>query len=622
MVIFASVKIHERSLIEEAEANLLQVATVFQANLDVILDTRRHALHNMADNLQRWTTNDHPSLADDAALRELFDHVWVVNRRGRVVDEWPRLGAVREGLTVEHTEMFERVRAGEPFILTRPELSYYNNEYVVHGVVPMYSLAGDFLGAVVGILSLRNNVVLNRIVTARIGEHGYVAISDQEGYLVGHPDRTLLGRRLAAKQSAFLTESLAAGWQGITHTKNVYGNDVLQAIVPLEFGHWVVSAQLSLDEALSPARVVRTVQWVLGGVALFITLALLSLIMRSYLRPIFRLQEEVSAVHKGRLKRLSEPRMYELKQLVYRFNNLLQKNTSTAESLRQRQAYLDQILSTSAAGLFMADQQGQIQYVNERMEEMTGYAARDLIKNGFSKQLHEADRLVFLEKIDQAIQQQTSTKMEFQLHHNDGRLVWLRVETSPVMLEAQCVGHVGTVTDISTQRAKLEELRHAASQDVLTGVLNRRGIEAELELAFNQSQREDAPFIVLMIDLDNFKRVNDTHGHAYGDHVLAEIARLMRNFTRDTDKLGRLGGDEFIIALPKCPLHRAQQLADGLIRGVLKQAEMDTSKQHVSLSIGICQREARDGSYIDLLARADNAAYAAKNAGGNQWQLG
>lgn len=616
MVILVSVEIHERSLIEEAEVNLLQVATVFQANLDIILDTRRHALHNMADNLQRWPTNEHPSLADDAALRELFDHIWVVNRRGRVVDEWPQLGAVREGLDIEHTDMFERVRQGEPFHLTRPQLSYYNNEHVVHALVPMYNQNSEFLGAVVGILSLRNNDVLKRIVTTRIGEHGYVAISDQEGYVIGHPDRTFLGRQLVAEQSSHLIRS-----RGIAHASNVYGDEVLQAIVPLESGHWIVAAQISLNEALQPAKVVRNVQWVLGSVALAITLILLSLIMRSYLRPISRLKEEVSAVHRGQLERLSEPRMYELKQLVYRFNNLLEKNASTAESLRQRQAYLDQILATSAAGLFMADQQGQIHYVNERMEGMTGYAARDLIKNGFSKQLNEADRAVFIDKVKQTIEQQTSTKMEFQLHHNDGRLVWLGVEISPVMLEEKCVGHVGTVTDISTQRAKLEELRQAASQDVLTGVLNRRGIEAELEQMFNQSKREEFPLIILMIDLDNFKRVNDTHGHAYGDHVLAEIARLMRNFTRVSDKLGRLGGDEFIIALPHCPLHRAQQLADGLIRGVVKQAESDTSKQHVSLSIGICQRESSDRSYIDLMGRADSAAYAAKNAGGNQWKL-
>ena len=622
MVIFVSVQVHERSLIEKAEVNLLQVATVFQANLDIILDTRREALHNMAENLQRWTSNEHPSLADDAALRELFDHIWVVNRSGRVVDEWPRLGAVREGLTIEHTDMFAQVRDGQPFYLTRPQLSYYNNEHVVHATVPMYTLDGDFLGAVVGILSLRNNEVLNRIVTTRIGGYGYVAISDRGGYIVGHPDRTFLGRQLVASQSPYLKKALEEGWQGITRSSNVYGDEILQAIVPLQSGHWVVGVQISLDEALQPARVVRNVQWILGGVAMVVTLTILSLIMRSYLRPIVRLKQEVSAVYKGRLKRLSEPRMYELKQLVYRFNNLLEKNASTAESLRQRQAYLDQILATSAAGLFMADKQGQIQYVNERMVQMTGYAAHDLIKNGFSKQLSEADRTRFVTQVNHAIAQQSSTKTEFQLHHNDGRLIWLRVETSPVMLEDECVGHVGTVTDISTQRAKLEELHHAASQDVLTGVLNRRGIEAELELVFLQSQRENFPLIVLMIDLDNFKRVNDTHGHAYGDRVLAEIARLMRNFTRDTDKLGRLGGDEFVIALPNCPMHRAQQLADGLIRGVLKQAEMDTSKQHVSLSIGICQRISSDETYVDLLARADSAAYAAKDAGGNQWILG
>ena len=621
VLILVSVQIHERSLIVEAEANLTQVAKVFQASLDVILSTRRQALHNMADNLQRWTTNEHPSLHDDAALRELFDHLWVVNVHGRVVDEWPRLGAVREGLNLSDTPIFTRVKAGEAFVITPPQPSYYNNEHVIHAVVPMFNIDQQFYGAVVGIFSLRNNDVLNRIVTTRIGEHGYVAITDLDGYIIGHPDRAFIGRQLVKDNSPLLYMGIDQGWQGIGRAPDVYGGEVLQAIQPLNFGHWLVSAQVSLAEALEPARVVRNAQWLLGGLALALTLLILPFILRSYLRPISRLREEVMGVHQGNLKCLSEPHIYELKQLVFRFNSLLDKNAATEANLRQRQAYLDQILATSSAGLFMANAQGKIQYVNQRMVDMTGYAATELIENGFVKHVCDTHRESFIAKVQHSIAQILPCKVELPLRHNGEGLVWLRIETTPVLVEEQCVGHVGTVTDVTSARKKLEELRNAASQDILTGVLNRRGIETELEKIFKASTEDDTPLIALMIDLDNFKRVNDSHGHAYGDYVLTEIGRLMRSFTRDTDALGRIGGDEFVIVLPNCPLSRAEQLAEGLIRSVAKQASSDPSKQYVSLSIGISQRQAQDRSYTDVLSRADSAAYQAKHAGGNQWQL-
>lgn len=619
-LIMVSVNIQQRTLIDEAEQNLDRVASAFQTNLDVILNTRQQGLVNLADNLQRWG-EDHPSLADEAGLRQLFDHVWVVNRAGVVIDEWPRLGAAQERLNLSQNSMFQSLLDGNNFILTAPQPSYYNNEMVVHASVPVFDSDGSFLGAVVGVFSLRNNEVLNRIVTTRIGDSGHVAIVDHEGYVVGHPDRLLLGSQLSESQAPLVFSAIQSGWQGVEQTVGINGEAILQAVKPVATGKWIVVAQVSLREAMRPVRFVRNVQWVLGFVALVVTLGLLSVIVHAYLRPLTRLQDEVAAVQRGHQEHLTEPGILELRNLVYRFNNLLAQNAASKQSLQRRQAYLDQILATSSAGLFMANRKGQIEYVNQRMVDMTGYDTKDLIKNGFVKQLNEQHRAHFTSKVKQAIDDVATATVEVQLRHNDGKLVWLRIETSPVLLNKQCVGHVGTVTDITSEREKIDALRHAALQDTLTGLLNRRGLEKAMHESFQHSVESQQPLVLVMIDLDNFKQVNDTHGHAFGDRVLSDVAQVMRSFTRESDVIGRLGGDEFVVMLPGCTLERAQQVADGLIRAVAKLGERNQEAQNVQLSVGICQRLATDDNYAELLTRADHAAYEAKRAGGSRWVL-
>lgn len=619
LVMVVSAQIQERTLLQEAERNLEQVSEVFQASLDVILNTRRQALLNLADNLQRWSTNDHPSLADEAALRQLFDHLWVVDRRGNVVDEWPRLGALREQLNISERSMFQRVRDGETFVLTEPQVSYYNNEHVVYAVVPVFDTDDSFLAAVVGIFSLRNNEVLNRVVTTRIGKSGYVAIADENGYIVGHPDRKLLGMRLTEQDSPQLFKSINTQWQGVGIAPGIHDASMLQAIKPLNTGYWFVGAQLDLREAMQPVRLLRNVQWLLGFFALVIALFMLSLILHSYLKPLSKLQDEVEAIQNKRRQTLTEPGIQELRQLVFKFNSLLATNATNEAALQQRQAYLHQILETSSVGLFMADSKGRIEYVNHRMVEMTGYAASDLISHGFVKQLNEPDRIRYIETVREALHDQVPVKIEVQLYHSDGNLVWLSIETSPVSVHGQCLGHVGTVTDITQQRIAIAELKNAALHDTLTGLLNRRGIEKGMSDSFNACIASKEPFVLLMIDLDNFKQLNDANGHAYGDRVLVNVAKLMRSITRDTDKLGRLGGDEFVIALPACPERRAEQMAEALIRSATRLTPDNKTSIALSFSIGISSRKDTDLTYQSVLERADKAAYEVKRAGGGHW---
>ncbi|MCC5880104.1 MAG: diguanylate cyclase [Idiomarina sp.] len=619
ILISVSVKIQERILVEEAERKLEQTADVIQVTLDVLLNTRQQSLLNLAENLQRWDQVQHPTLADDAALKQLFDHLWVINVNGDVVDEWPSLGAVREHLNVSQQSMFTKVKNGSPFVLTAPQPSYYNNEPVVHAVVPMFEHDGSFLGAVVGAFSLHNNIVLNQIVTTRIGRSGYVAIADNQGYLVGHPDRRLIGLRLGPDQSPLLHRAIDHGWEGVGRTPGAQGDEMIQAVRPLRSGHWIVGVQMSVNEAMEPAHQVRNIQWALGGAALLVSLILLSIILNSYLGPLRRLKDEVEAIQTGKQKQLTEPGINELRQLVYRFNNLLAQNETTQQTLRQRQAYLDQILATSSVGLFMADTQGRIQYVNQRLTEITGYSAEELKRDGFVKQLTAAQRSNFVAQMRHALEFEISVSIEIQLRHHEGNLVWLRIETSPVKVESKCIGHVGTITDTTSQRATIDELHHAAHEDTLTGVLNRRGIEKVMSSAFERARKHEQSLLVVALDLDNFKQVNDTFGHAYGDYVLVEVAKLMGRFTRDSDFVGRIGGDEFIIGLPNCPLERGERMAEELIRGMQSLKTPQQEPAGVSVSIGISAINKDDQNYLAIIKRADHAAYEAKRMGRNRY---
>jgi diguanylate cyclase (GGDEF)-like protein len=164
------------------------------------------------------------------------------------------------------------------------------------------------------------------------------------------------------------------------------------------------------------------------------------------------------------------------------------------------------------------------------------------------------------------------------------------------------------------------ELQRLASTDSLTGVYTRRRL---LELAGDASyrfRRYGRPFSVMVMDLDGFKRVNDTFGHHQGDAVLVEFAQAVLDEKRETDSLGRMGGDEFCLVLPETTPEAAQVLAERIIKrceSIFLEHEGETVR--VTASIGISQALPSDTGLDPLFARADGALYRAKNGGRNRY---
>ena len=162
--------------------------------------------------------------------------------------------------------------------------------------------------------------------------------------------------------------------------------------------------------------------------------------------------------------------------------------------------------------------------------------------------------------------------------------------------------------------------RDLASIDGVTGLFNRRHFMETAEAAFAHAERLGQPFAVLMIDVDNFKQINDVFGHLAGDQVLGELAEACREHVRPDDIVGRYGGDEFIIMVPGITSLRAIQLADQLSRPVSRVLARDGKPVPYSVSIGIAECPP-GGDLSVLLMHADLAMYEAKEAGGGGWRI-
>lgn len=164
-----------------------------------------------------------------------------------------------------------------------------------------------------------------------------------------------------------------------------------------------------------------------------------------------------------------------------------------------------------------------------------------------------------------------------------------------------------------------DELRQQADFDVLTGLLNRRGLDRSARRALARAQTDGRGMALLMLDIDHFKQINDTHGHAIGDKVLCWLSDTLPELLRPSDLLGRYGGEEFVVLLPDTDLATAHKIAERIRAGIEAQTpDFDGRTICLTLSLGIAL--AKDGDY-DLarcLAQADTGLYLAKNSGRNQ----
>ncbi|MGH8687368.1 MAG: diguanylate cyclase domain-containing protein [Burkholderiales bacterium] len=234
--------------------------------------------------------------------------------------------------------------------------------------------------------------------------------------------------------------------------------------------------------------------------------------------------------------------------------------------------------------------------------------------------VHPDDRESYLAKIETAWQSGGTCVNEYRLAGRDGRMRW--VSSHGMALpdgSGRLTRMIGVSQDITERKRREEEARFLAYHDTLTGLPNRRLLDDRLAQALHLAQRRDVRLAVMLVDLDEFKLVNDRYGHRTGDAVLREAARRLAACVRKADTLARQGGDEFVVVIPElAPQADGRIVADKILRALEMPLEADGAALRIGASVGISlyPDDARDGEA--LLRNADAAMYRAKQSGGRQ----
>jgi len=290
---------------------------------------------------------------------------------------------------------------------------------------------------------------------------------------------------------------------------------------------------------------------------------------------------------------------------------------------------LAQLFDTALAGLMYIDQDRILIKGNQHLADIFGYKKPQEMVGICMRELHLSEErfLAFGKANFQTLIHRANHNIEYQLKKKDGSTIWCELsgkaldQNTPADLSK---GVLWTVKDITKNKElqqsveeKNEQLKELAIKDYLTGLYNRSMLDKSLEDQIKHSKRYDAVFGVIMMDIDYFKLVNDEHGHQVGDEVLSEFAKVLTSISRETDVVGRWGGEEFLIIVENINKDGIIKLAQK-IRESVEEHEFPVVK-HKTVSLGTTVYN--QGEKInELIGRADKALYKAKNNGRNQVQ--
>ncbi len=284
-------------------------------------------------------------------------------------------------------------------------------------------------------------------------------------------------------------------------------------------------------------------------------------------------------------------------------------------------ARLYALLGSISDALITVDERGAIESANPAAECLFGYSAVDLEGSAFAALLAEPHRDEYAAHL-----RDFAHGKPVQVLGSGREVLGRRSDGSSFPIELTLTGAdlgepvlVAVARDITERKRAEEKLRHLADFDALTGLLNRRRFEQELDKHIAYSARYGTGGSVLIVDLDNFKYVNDTLGSRAGDELLVAVAALLRGRLRKTDVLARLGGDEFGMLLHGAQADKAQKVAEDIL-GLIANNPFVIERQSLRATVSVGAATIRDEELVasELIARADHAKYSAKEAGRNR----
>lgn len=387
-----------------------------------------------------------------------------------------------------------------------------------------------------------------------------------------------------------------------------------------------------LKLGLSRQLVIVAVLWLLLGSVMYFML------VRRLVKPLQEITRASESMAHGNLNAAMPVNLPqdELGKLATGFNYMaaalrerIESQQRYAHALYAEQARLNALISILPVGVMFVDPERKVQYINAECRHLWGLPEdEDYIGRPDNDLIDRARELLdqpdaFIQQVDAALREY-GISPPFDTKLRDERFVRSRSCVVPDAAVRRFIGRIWMFEDVTMEHARLHEAQSRAERDVLTGLYNRRRFEDDLERMFAQARRDDRRLTLLYLDLDDFKNVNDQHGHHCGDRVLKTVAQALTLQARRNEVLYRLGGDEFGILVADAESHQVEALAKRVIATVERlRHDVDGKVIFIRCSMGIaaCTPAAPPSSPMELMQQADAAMYHAKHQGKNRWHF-
>ncbi len=284
---------------------------------------------------------------------------------------------------------------------------------------------------------------------------------------------------------------------------------------------------------------------------------------------------------------------------------------------------LDSIWKNEHLGIVQLNQRGELVAVSDKWLSLYHYEAHDIttlnIGDILSDRRQERESRSLLDEIFQ--HKRRSYRLTRKFRKKNGGYFWGNVYVCAATDKAENVlGATAVVVDISREKELEFRLRYLSSVDPLCQIFNRRHFFKLSEQAMLDARRDEAPLSLLYIDIDDFKKINDLYGHPYGDEILVNFVRCVKDILRVPDIFARIGGEEFAVTLSNASAPEAARIAQRILDHIAEMNAMHRPDElPYSVSIGIATMRESDRGLDDLIRRADQALYCAKQAGKNRF---
>jgi diguanylate cyclase len=593
------------------------------------VDTLKRALVAVAQRSAEWAWLDQAAmeqyLLDKPALNSMFDGVLAIAPDGAnlVRMEAGKVSPQRPNLA-DRTYFQEAMRGDQP-VVSEPLRGKVTGQPLAVMAVPVIAADGTRRGVLAGVVRLQSNSLFTAggVHTRSVGTLNMVL--DRQGTVLAHPDASQLLTSAAAHPAVAAT---VQRWRDDgspidTDGKAELTEGHLVTIAGIPGSDWLLVRVTPEALALQPLEAARSAAWRAAAAAGALAALLAGAVAIWTLRPVERLRQRALRLAAGGEHGLDQDQQpwqhgnNEVGDMGRAFEHLLSERRQQQAQMRTLLTQVESVLDHADVGIALTINSHFVR-VSRQFCDLFACQRADLLDQPSSAiHANEDAYRAFSDRARPALTVSGSFEAEVELMRRDGQPFWARMRGRAVVPGDRTAGTIWVVEDVTDERHERVSLTWAANHDALTGLLNRAAFETRLQATV--ADPREHPFCALFIDLDRFKQVNDTAGHAAGDAVLRGVSAALSGGLRRNDVVARLGGDEFAVLLPRCPVAQGLLIGEKL-RAAVEAYSLDWQGQahQVGASIGLTLGTGQHTSAAEVLRLADANCYAAKRGGRNQ----